>query len=133
MNLVAERLLSEMPSIWRVAIILGPIIEPYVQPSDAGTGGAEPNRFGAESPLHCRADLRPKRVFLRIWRLSHKYPKMAVSGNRTAWTRHDHDRVFAEIRKLDDISGRRASEVLGKCVNLWFPRQTGTVEQNKFK
>src|SRR5262245_49585881 len=44
------------------AIILGPVVEPHVQPRHPGPGGAEPDRLGPDPPRHRLADRLPKGV-----------------------------------------------------------------------
>ena len=38
------------------AVVLGPVVEPHMQPRHPGPGGAEPHRLAPDSPGHCLPD-----------------------------------------------------------------------------
>src|SRR5262245_37683278 len=112
-------------SIWPVSIILRPVVQSNVQPRHSGPGGAEPNRLATEPSPHRTAHALPKGVFLRLGRSSNEGRQVAIRIQRSDRTRYDHDRVLAQIRKLDHAAFVRAAEVLGESVGIRFCCQPG--------
>jgi hypothetical protein len=73
-----------------------------MKPSDTGPCRAEPNRSGPDSPGHCLADGLPKRLSLRLRSQSREVGQMRINRGLGNWTRHNEDRVSAEIRESDN-------------------------------
>src|SRR5262245_54859510 len=119
--------------VQRVAIVLGPIIEPHMQPRDAGPSSAEPHGLGAEPTLHRRPDQLPQCTSLQLGRLADECPKVAVGGMRAARARHHHYRVFAQVRELEHSSFGRTAEVFCECVRIRFPCQPWAIQQDELE
>src|SRR5262249_23024246 len=78
------------------------IIQPHVQPGDAGAGGAQPDRLAAKAPLQRRTDSLPQRVALRFGCLPDERREVSVCVGWPIGTGDDQHRVAAQVGELDD-------------------------------
>src|SRR4051812_38604765 len=64
--------------VWLETVILGPVVEPDVQPRHTSAGRAEPHRLLPDAPRHRLTDLLPKGVPLTFRGEPHEGRQVAV-------------------------------------------------------